>query len=155
MFEKRWGAKFPECDFYLNTITKRDADGYFNLSQPAHAKELVRKHNMEHGRKVTTPLVPGTNVAKDQCARLKEENTNEKGVSSTGHGVSNAETPAPKATIKIKKGKAPKPRKSAASERQAKDMRFLNFHTEMKYTSGLFVEGDFADADVLVGPNLT
>ena len=101
MFEKRRGAKFSECDFYLNTITKCDADGYFNLSKPAYAKELVRKHNMEHGRKVTAPLVPGTNVAKDQRARLKEENTNEKGVSSTEHGVSNAETPAPKATIKI------------------------------------------------------
>ena len=54
--------------------------------------------------------------------------------------------------MKLKKIKTPKPRKSAASERQAKDMRFLNFHTEMKYTSGLFVEGGFADADVLVGP---
>jgi len=154
LFEKRWGAKFSECDFYLNTITKRDADGYFNLSQPAYAKELIRKHNMEHGRKVTTPLVPGTNVAKDQRARLKEENTSEKGVSSTEHGVSNAETPAPKATVK-NKGKTPKPRKSAASERQAKDMGFLNSHTEKIYTSGLFVEGDFADTDALVGPNLT
>ena len=72
-------------------LTKRDADGYFNLSQPAYAKELVRKHNMEHGRKVTTLLVPGTNVAKDQRARLKEESINEKGLSSTEQGVSNAD----------------------------------------------------------------
>ena len=154
IFEEKWGSKFADCNFYLNTITNRDADGYFSMSQPAYAKELVRKHNMEDGRGVNTPLVPGTNIAKEQRARVKEESSKPQGVSTPEHGISNTKTPETKAKVTLK-GKQPKARKSAKSERQGQNMGFINTETRDKYASGLTMASDFANTDALVGPNLT
>ena len=163
-FEKRWGTTFSDCSFYLNTITSRNTDGYFSLSQPAYAKELVRKHNMTFGRDASTPLVPGTNVEKEERATLKKISVQTEGVSADNHGVSNANQPGSKAhlgqssstpTSKNKKGKQPKPRKTAKSDRQAQTMGFIDQKAEEYYASAHTDQSDFIDEDALVGPNLT
>ena len=158
LFEKKWGSKFADCTFYLNTIINRGTDGYYSLSQPAYAKELVRKHNMTFGRDASTPLVPGTNVEKEQRATLKKDSVQTEGVPLQEHGVSNASRPETKAQLgnsKNKKGKQPKPRKTAKSERQAQTMGFIDQKAEEYFASAQTGKGDFEEDDALVGPNLT
>ena len=57
LFEKRWGSKFEDCDYYLNMRIRKDADGFNSISQPHYVEELLNKYDMKNGRGVTTPLV--------------------------------------------------------------------------------------------------
>ena len=156
LFQKRWGSKFEDCTFYLNTIIARNSDGYYNLSQPAYAKELINKHNMKYGRDASTPLVPGTNVEKEQRAIIKEKSELTEGVSMAKHGITGRDgTKATANMNKNKKGKQPKPRKTAKSERQAQTMTFINPKADEYYASASTDKSDFVDDDALVGPNLT
>ena len=56
---------------------------------------------------------------------------------------------------KNKKGKQPKPRKTAKSERQAQTMGFIDQKAEEYFASAQTGKGDFEEDDALVGPNLT
>ena len=152
LFFKRWGARFETCDFYLNMNVRTDGDGRFNLSQPAYAQDLLEKYGMVNARGASTPLVPGTNVDKEQRAVpasiIRVGTDSDQLVSKSG---------VPDSVKKPQqKGKMPKPKATAQSKAQMETMTFSNDAKSIKSElhHGIWTRIDPSDSwDTLMGPN--
>ena len=152
LFFKRWGARFETCDFYLNMNVRTDGDGRFNLSQPAYAQGLLEKYGMVNARGASTPLVPGTNVDKEQRAVpasiIRVGTDSDQLVSKSG---------VPDSVKKPQqKGKMPKPKATAQSKAQMETMTFSNDAKRIKseLQHGIWTRIDPSDSwDTLMGPN--
>ena len=111
-YEQKWGSKFEDAAFWLNMNITRDREGMFSLSQPAYARDLVKRFGMQDARGASTPLPPGTNVDKSQRATSTEK-----------EWTLNPKTNKMQAkSAPMKKGQKPKP--TSTSEAQLDRMSF-------------------------------